>query len=152
MRSTGTRRLFAMFSADRRAGAERVALAALLSALLSAGPALAAPDHPDATDRGRQVALDPERGDCGICHRLPEGDHRNQGTLGPPLLKLARRYDAVALKARIVDPKRFNPETAMPGYGVVEGLHRVRADLAGKPILSEAEIDDLVAWLLADQR
>ena len=155
MRSTGTRRLFAMPSADRHAHPGLLMLAWLIGIL----PALAAADHVSdhvadhaaAAARGRQVALDPGRGDCAICHRLPAGDPRNQGTLGPPLLNLAGRYDAPALKARIVDPKRFNPQTAMPGYGVGDGLHRVPAALAGRPILTEGEIDDLVVWLLVDR-
>jgi L-cysteine S-thiosulfotransferase len=102
--------------------------------------------------RGRAVALDPELGDCAICHQLPGADTGaealNQGTIGPPLLALGARYDAAALRTRIADPKSINPETAMPGYGVTTGLHRVPPALAGRPILTDAEIDDVVAWLL----
>ena len=99
-------------------------------------------------ERGRAIALDPERGDCAICHALPGGDARNQGTIGPPLLNLAARYDRAALEARIANPKAFNPDTAMPAYGVTEDLHRVPADLAGRSILSADEIADVTAWLL----
>jgi sulfur oxidation c-type cytochrome SoxX len=99
-------------------------------------------------ERGRAIALDPARGDCAICHALPGGDVRNQGTIGPPLLNLAARYDRAALEARIANPKAFNSDTAMPAYGATEGLHRVPAGRLGRPILSADEIADVTAWLL----
>lgn len=141
MRSTGTRPSSPTRSAERRRGLVR-GLIALGALLLGCTVQAASPE------RGRAIALDPERGDCAICHALPGGEVRNQGTIGPPLLNLAARYDRAALEARIANPKAFNPDTAMPAYGVTEGLHRVPADLSGRPILSADEIADVAAWLL----
>ena len=122
------------------------------AALLVTASLLTTSVHADDVAEGRRVALDPERGDCGICHLLPDGDARNQGTIGPPLRGLAERYTAASLKARIADPKQIDAGTMMPGYGVVEGLHRVSPEHAGKPVLTDAELDALVAYLLAEAR
>jgi L-cysteine S-thiosulfotransferase len=98
--------------------------------------------------RGRQLALDPRAGDCAICHVMPDGDATNQGTIGPPLRGLATRYDAATLRRRIADPKTFDPESMMPVFGQMQGLNRVARDRIGKSILDDAQIDDIVAYLL----
>ena len=41
----------------------------------------------------------------------------------------------------------LNPDTVMPPYYRVEGLTRVAAPWRGKPVLSAAEIEDVVAFL-----
>ena len=151
MRSTGTRPSLPTRSAEyRRALARGVLALGLLVPVLIAPVLIATGCTAEAAspERGRAIALDPERGDCAICHALPGGDVRNQGTIGPPLVNLAARYDRAALEARIANPKAFNPDTAMPAYGSTEGLHRVSADLSGRPILSTDEIADVAAWLL----
>jgi len=117
---------------------------------LSVALLLALAPYASAADAGlgRAVALDPARGDCAICHILPAGDPHNQGTVGPPLVGLAGRFEAGELRELIANPKRRLPGTVMPAYGPTLGLHRVPAELAGQAILSEAEIEAVVAWLL----
>jgi len=51
------------------------------------------------------------------------------------------------LRLRLVDASRFNPETIMPSYYRVEGLDRVSRNFVGKPILTAAQIEDIVAFL-----
>ncbi len=97
--------------------------------------------------RGRTVAFDPERGNCTICHPVTGGDPRGQGTVGPPLAGVGARLTEGQLRLRMVDSTRINPETIMPAYHRVEGLHRVGAAWRGKPVLGAQEIEDIVAYL-----
>jgi sulfur-oxidizing protein SoxX len=113
-----------------------------------ASPDMAAAGIAGAAARGRDIALDPRRGDCGICHLLPGTDNRFQGNVGPPLQGVATRLDADVLRARIEDPRAFDADSAMPAYGVVGG-NRVAPAFAGRPLLGAGEIADVVAWLQA---
>ena len=51
------------------------------------------------------------------------------------------------MRLRIVDSSRLNPDTIMPSYYRVEGLVRVAPAFAGKPVLTEEQIEDVVAYL-----
>jgi sulfur-oxidizing protein SoxX len=97
--------------------------------------------------RGRTLAYDPERGNCTICHPVPGGDTRVQGTVGPPLAGVATRLDEGQLRMRLVDGTKLNPATIMPPYHRIEGLNRVGREFAGKPILDAQQIEDIVAFL-----
>ena len=97
--------------------------------------------------RGRVVAFDPERGNCTICHPVTGGDARAQGTVGPPLAGVGARLSDGQLRLRLVDGTRINPDTVMPAYHRVEGLHRVGAAWRGKPVLGAQDIEDIVAFL-----
>ena len=90
---------------------------------------------PDA-ERGRQVLVSRES-NCILCHAAPETGERFFGNLAPPLSGTGARLTAAQLRARIVDPLYFNPQSIMPAYYRVEGLHRVAEPLRGKPILSQ---------------
>jgi sulfur-oxidizing protein SoxX len=59
------------------------------------------------------------------------------------------RLSAAQLRARIVDPSRFNPDTIMPSYYRAEGLNRVAPKFEGQTILSAQEIEDVVAFLVS---
>jgi len=65
---------------------------------------------------------------CRGCHRLDGYG----GTFGPPLNKLAGRYDAKRLEQMIRNPRALNPAATMPAYD-----H-----------LSPQELDQLAAELL----
>jgi L-cysteine S-thiosulfotransferase len=99
-------------------------------------------------ERGRRLVLDREGGDCIICHAMPLPQRQFHGTIGPPLDDVGDRYTAGELRLRIVDPKVFNPETIMPAYYKVEGVHRVHERYRGKPILTAQQVEDVVAYLL----
>lgn len=98
-------------------------------------------------ERGRRVALEPSLGDCTICHRLPVGEQRFHGTVGPPLAGVGARLSAGELRLRLVDPSVVNPRTVMPAYCTTGDRHRVAPRYAGEPILTAQQIEDLVAWL-----
>lgn len=101
---------------------------------------------PDA-ERGRKVLVSRES-NCILCHAVPETGERFYGNLAPPLSGVGRRLSAAQLRARIVDPLYFNPETIMPAYYRVTGLNRVAESLRGKPVLSAEQIEDVIAYLL----
>lgn len=97
--------------------------------------------------RGREIAFDQERGNCTICHPIPGGDARLQGTIGPPLAGVGGRRRAAELRLRVVDGTRINPATIMPPYHRIDGLNKVGAQWRGKPILAAQDVEDLVAFL-----
>lgn len=99
-------------------------------------------------DRGRQVVLDRDKGDCVICHAMPLPGREFHGTVGPPLDGIGSRSIADSLRLRLVDPKTLNSQSVMPAYSQVNGLYRVLKDYQGKPILTAQEIEDVVAYLL----
>lgn len=101
---------------------------------------------PDAA-RGKAVLVSRES-NCILCHAVPETGERFFGNLGPPLSGVGARLSAAQMRLRIVDPLYFNKESIMPAYYKVEGLNRVAEHLRGKPVLSAAQIEDVIAYLL----
>lgn len=97
---------------------------------------------------GRAIALDPDRGDCIICHQLLPGSPEQQGNVGPALLDVGSRLTREEITIRVTDARQVNPETMMPPYGSTKNLHRVAKQFESKPILDPGEIEDVVAWLM----
>jgi sulfur-oxidizing protein SoxX len=108
-------------------------------------------DQPGDAERGRRIVLNREGGDCVICHAMPLPQRQFHGTIGPPLDSVGGRHPAGELRLRLVDSKALNPDTIMPAYYRVEGLHRVDEHYRGKPILTAQQIEDVVAYLLTLQ-
>ena len=106
-------------------------------------------EQPGDVERGRRIALDRERGDCVICHAMPLPERQFHGTLGLPLDGVGSRYSAAELRLRLVNPKLLTPDTIMPAYSTIQGLHRVLERYRGKPILNAQEVEDVVAYLLS---
>jgi sulfur-oxidizing protein SoxX len=98
----------------------------------------------DAT-RGRALVLDRST-TCILCHSGPFGT-QFQGDLAPSLARAGNRWTAAQLRLRLVDASHFNPDTIMPSYYRVDGLARVGRNFAGRPILTAAQIEDVVAYL-----
>jgi len=107
-------------------------------------PLTATPGDPQ---RGAAIVVDRGGGNCLSCHAVPV-DADFFGTTGPSLAAVGARLDAAQLRLRLVDPKVINPLTMMPAYFKTEGLYRVAAEYAGKPILNAQEIEDVVAFLV----
>jgi sulfur-oxidizing protein SoxX len=136
-----------------------IAGAALLPEALAEGDAIARYEivgdaiprplggHLGDPDRGRRIVLDRETGNCLICHRLPEPGERFQGDLAPSLEGVGKRLGVGQLRLRLVDQSRINPATLMPPYHRVDGLSRVAERYRGRPVLTAAEIEDVVAFL-----
>lgn len=98
--------------------------------------------------RGRAIVTNRQKGLCLLCHSGPFAEERFQGDLAPSLAGAGSRWSEGQLRLRIVDSRRVTAETIMPSYHQVEGLNRVGANWQGKPVLTAAEIEDVVAFLL----
>ncbi len=96
--------------------------------------------------RGRALVL-ARTTTCILCHSGPFPEIRFQGDLAPDLAGAGNRWTVSQLRLRLVDASRFNAQTIMPPYYRNDGLVRVGRNFAGKPILSAAEIEDIVAFL-----
>lgn len=112
------------------------------------GDAIHAPltAQPGDPARGRDIIAGRDA-NCLLCHAAPETGVRFMGNIAPPLSGVGARLSAAQLRLRIVDQSRLNPETVMPSYYRIEGLTRVAAAYRGKPVLSAAQIEDVVAYL-----
>ncbi|MET0333804.1 MAG: sulfur oxidation c-type cytochrome SoxX [Rhizobacter sp.] len=99
--------------------------------------------------RGRAIVASRQAGLCLLCHPAPIPEDRFQGNLAPDLAGVGSRYSSSELRARVVDARRFNPETIMPAYHRSEGLTRVAPALRGKTLLSAQEVEDVVAYLVS---
>lgn len=97
--------------------------------------------------RGRAIVASRQAGLCLLCHSGPIPEDRLQGNVAPDLAGAGSRWSEGQLRLRIVDAHRINPATIMPSYYRVDGLTRVAASYRGKPILSAAQVEDVVAYL-----
>jgi sulfur-oxidizing protein SoxX len=97
--------------------------------------------------RGRALVANRQVGLCLLCHSGPFPEERFQGNLAPDLRSAARLSEG-QIRARIVDPRRSNPESIMPAYFDSAGLVRVAPSFRGRTILSAEQIEDIVAYLL----
>lgn len=95
--------------------------------------------------RGRAIVANRQVGLCLLCHSGPFPEERFQGNLAPDLRNAGRLSEA-QLRARLVDPARFNAQTIMPAYYRTEGT-RVAPSYRGKTVLSAEQIEDVVAFL-----
>ena len=97
--------------------------------------------------RGRAIVANRQVGLCLLCHSGPFPEERFQGNLAPDLRSAARLSEG-EIRARIVDPRRSNPDSIMPAYYDTGGLTRVAPSFRGKTLLSAEQIEDIVAYLL----
>jgi len=123
--------------------------AELVSAVTMANGAISEPLSSQAGDpaRGRAIVLSRQSGLCILCHNGPFPEEQFQGNLAPELGASVAHYSAAQLRARLVNPAYFNPNTIMPAYYRSEGLTRVAPKYAGQTILSGQEIEDVIAFL-----
>ena len=99
--------------------------------------------------KGRAIVLSRQTGLCILCHSGPFPEERFQGNLAPDLAVSAARLSKEQLRARIVDASQFNPESIMPSYYRKDHFTRVAPQYAGKSILSEQDIEDVVEFLVS---
>jgi sulfur-oxidizing protein SoxX len=97
--------------------------------------------------RGREIVANRQVGLCLLCHSGPFPEERFQGNLAPDLRSAARLSEG-EVRARIVDPRRSNPDSIMPAYFDTGGLNRVAPSFRGKTLLTAEQIEDIVAYLL----
>ncbi|QJR16024.1 sulfur oxidation c-type cytochrome SoxX [Usitatibacter palustris] len=115
--------------------------AGVVGALVIAGSASAAGDP----EKGRAVFVEREQGHCVLCHSAP--GVAAAGNVGPSLAGVGARYKPEEIRARVADITKINPAAAMPAFHRTTELQRVAPAYSGKPILTEKQLDDVVAWL-----
>lgn len=97
--------------------------------------------------RGRAIVANRQLGLCLLCHTGPFPEERFQGDLAPDLKGVGTRLSEGEIRARIVDPRRVNPDSVMPAYYQADGLTRVAPAFRGRTILTAEQIEDIVAYL-----
>lgn len=103
---------------------------------------------PGDAQRGAQVMASRKLGNCLACHKVPAlADEPFQGEIGPNLAGAGTRWQDGQLRALVVNAKTYFPQTVMPAYYRTSGLTRVRDDVAGHPILTAQQVEDVVAFL-----
>ncbi|WP_235953511.1 sulfur oxidation c-type cytochrome SoxX [Noviherbaspirillum galbum] len=123
-------------------------LGAAFALLLAPGGAAAQQaDEPGDPARGRAIVASRQAGLCLLCHAAPIAEERFQGNLAPDLAGAGKRWSEGELRLRMMDAAAFNPDTIMPSYARTEGFNRVAPALAGKPLLTPRQIEDVVAYL-----
>jgi sulfur-oxidizing protein SoxX len=98
--------------------------------------------------KGRVVMINPDKGNCIACHRIAAlSSEPSHGDLGPSLNGVGTRYNEAQLRLLVVNPKVLYKNTIMPSFHLTSGFDRLPAAYAGQPILSAAEVEDVVAFL-----
>jgi sulfur-oxidizing protein SoxX len=102
-------------------------------------------DQPGDVARGRRLMADRQKGGCLNCHSVPGVN--SPGDLGPDLAGVASRQSIAALRLRLADPRRIDPDARMPAFYSLDGMTRVATAFVGKPLLQPQEIEDVLAVL-----
>ena len=133
-------------------------LALLASGAMAQGAALPEPvgdgiatsltGAPGDATRGRAIVVNRQLGLCLLCHSGPFSEERMQGNLAPSLAGVGARWSEAQLRLRIVDARRVNPQSIMPAYHRSEALARVGSAWQGRPLLTAAQVEDVVAFLV----
>jgi L-cysteine S-thiosulfotransferase len=98
-------------------------------------------------ERGREIVTNRLVGLCLLCHSGPFPEAPQQGTLAPDLKGAGTRWSIGQLRLRMVDSGQVTPGSIMPAYYRVDHLTRVAPSFRGKPVLTAAQIEDVVAFL-----
>lgn len=102
----------------------------------------------DAT-RGREVVTDTKLGNCLACHQISVlEDQILHGNIGPSLAGVASRMGEGEFRLKLVDPGIVKPGTIMPAFYRNRNFHRVMPKYKDKAILTAAQIENVVAFLL----
>ena len=102
---------------------------------------------PGNATHGRALMVNRQASLCLLCHAGPFPEERFQGNLAPDLAGTGSRWSAGQLRLRLVDAKRFNPQTIMPAYHRIDGLRQVAPAFEDKPIMSAQDLEDVIAFL-----
>ena len=124
-----------------------------MAALLLAGPAAAdridvsLTGRPGDPAQGRAIVANRQLGLCLLCHAGPFPEERFQGSIGPNLAGIGARLDEGQIRLRVANARSLDPNNPMPNYLQTESKHRVATSLRDRPILTPAQIEDVVAFL-----
>ncbi len=110
-----------------------------LSAALQGLPA-SLTGAPGVAERGREVLVNRQKGDCLSCHKISTlAGAADQGAIGPALDGVGRKLSDAQLRQVLIEPKLSFPDTIMPSY--------YSSQDSAASVLTGAEIEDLVAFL-----
>jgi sulfur-oxidizing protein SoxX len=95
--------------------------------------------------RGRELFVSRDGGHCILCHSAP--GITATGNVGPSLAGVGARLTPAEIRRRVADISQVKPDALMPAFHRTEGLRRVAPQYRGKPVLSDEQLDDVVAYL-----
>ena len=102
----------------------------------------------DATS-GRKLFMNRKKGNCLACHVNSEmAEQTFHGEVGPELDGVANRWGAAELRGILVNSKNMFEGTIMPAFYKDSGYNRILKKFDGKNILSEQEVEDLLAYVM----
>lgn len=96
---------------------------------------------------GKKIFVHRKKGNCLTCHTAPIPEEEFHGNVAPDLAGVGSRMSVGEIRLRVVNPKIVNPDTMMMAFYRTHGLRQVNENFAGKPMLNEQEIEDVVAYL-----
>jgi sulfur-oxidizing protein SoxX len=108
-------------------------------------------DAPGDPGRGAALIADRAKSLCLLCHTGPYPAPHTHGDIGPDLTGIGARLSEAQIRLRVADMRRLDPDSVMPTFLTAEGADRPAPAWAGRPILTAAEIEDLVALLAAQK-
>ncbi|MFC1589646.1 sulfur oxidation c-type cytochrome SoxX [Pseudomonadota bacterium] len=98
--------------------------------------------------RGKEIVSDSGRGNCLACHQLPIPNIEAYGTIGPPLAGIASRLPTPMIRLRVVDTRKVNPMSIMPGfYRDPQLINRPGKKYRGRTFLTAQQVEDVIAYL-----
>ena len=103
-------------------------------------------------EAGFKTILDRQQGNCLTCHALSAANYPQhipkalgqQGHVGPSLDGVGARHSQSALLQWVTDARKIKPETLMPPYGSLEGVHQPNAT---RPLLEPEQLQAVAAAL-----
>lgn len=90
---------------------------------------------------GWRIMQDTRLGNCVTCHAITwpgQAALERQGNFAPALNGVAHRYSRDQLWQWVVDARVLHPNTLMPSFGTVAGLHNVAIP---QPVLDASQIN-----------
>jgi len=99
-------------------------------------------------ERGKDIVSSSNKGNCIACHQLPIEGIEAYGTIGPPLTGIGARLSKGFIRLRVVDTRKINPLSIMPGYYRDPALiHRPAKAMAGRTFLTAQQVEDVITYL-----
>jgi L-cysteine S-thiosulfotransferase len=118
----------------------------LIAGIALSGSMLVKASEGDAV-KGRSIVANRQLGLCLLCHSAPIAEERFQGDIAPSLDGAGSRWSRDELRQRIANARAINPQSIMPSYGQIDGLYRVANSHLARPLLTPAQIEDVIAYL-----
>ena len=107
--------------------------------------------RPGDPEAGRKLYFDRQLTRCSGCHGSPDGmgaQTDGGAPSAPSLSGVAERLSEGAIRLWLVAPQVISPGTSMPGYYSIGQRDDPADPRYGEPLLTAAEIEDLVAYML----